>query len=93
MTEMPLEIRPFDIVGASDHEYAALNRHFNRARAETLPDDPPTPLEETVARMKNVPPFVAVQAWAGWDADGGEVLASASVTFLKTEENRHLAQF
>lgn len=93
MTEMPVEIRPFDVAGASDQEYAALNRHFNRARAETLPDDPPTPLEETVARMRNIPPFVSLRPWAGWSADGGEMLASAFVTFLKTEENQHLAQF
>ena len=68
MTEMPVQIRPFDLTGASPTEYAALNRHFNRARAETLPDDPPTPLEQTVAEMQNIPPFAAVHAWAGWDA-------------------------
>ena len=93
MTEIPLEIRPFDVPGASDREYAALNRHFNRARAETLPDDPPIPLEETVAQMRNIPPFAAVHAWAGWDADGTEMLAGAFVSYLKTEENTHLVQF
>lgn len=96
MTEIPLEIRPFDVAGASDQEYAALNRHFNRARAETLPDDPPTPLEQTVAEMQNIPPFVAVHAWAGWDTgdgDGPEMRASGVVSFLKTGENAHLVQF
>ncbi len=90
---LPVTIRPFDLAAASDAEYAALNRHFNRARAETLPDDPPTPLEETMARLRNIPPFVAVYPWAGWSADGAEMLASLVVSFLKTEENRHLAQF
>ena len=93
MTELPVTILPFDLAGASDREYAALNRHFNRARAETLPDDPPTPLEETMARLRNIPPFVALHPWAGWSADGEEMLASLVVSFLKTEENRHLAQF
>jgi len=93
MTETPITIRPFDIAGASDREYAALNRHFNRAKAETLPDDPPTPLEQTVAELQNIPPFAAVHAWAGWDADGAEILAGAFVSFLKTEENAHLVQF
>lgn len=93
MTETPIAIRPFDIAGASDHEYATLNRHFNRARAETLPDDPPTPLEETIAQMQNIPPFVSVHAWAVWGADGAEIVAGASVSFLKTEENTHLVQF
>ena len=34
MTELPVTLRPFDLVGASDREYAALNRHFNLAKAE-----------------------------------------------------------
>ena len=93
MPEIPIEIRPFDLAAATDAEYAAVNRHYNRARAETLPDDPPTPLEEIVARMRNIPPFVALHSWAGWSADGGEILASATASFLKTEENRHLLQF
>lgn len=90
--ELPVTIRPFDLAGASEAEYAALNRHFNRARAETLPDDPPVPLEETMARMRNIPPFVALHPWAGWSADGAEMLASLVVSFLKTAENTHLAQ-
>jgi len=93
MTEIPVEIRPFDLAAASDAEYAALNRHFNRAKAETLPDDPPTPLEETMARMRNIPPFVSLHPRAGWSADGEEMVASLVASFLKTEENRHLAQF
>ena len=93
MTALPTEIRPFAFATASDHEYAALNRHFNRAKAETLPDDPPTPLEETIGMMQNVPEFVSVDAWAGWNADKTEFIASAVVSFLKTEENAHLVQF
>ena len=96
MTETPLDIRPFNLTGATPAEYAALNRHLNRAKAETLPDDPPTPLEQTVAEMRNIPPFVAVHAWAGWDAAGGagaEMRAGAFVQFLKTGENAHLVQF
>ena len=93
MTELPVTLRPFDLVGASDREYAALNRHFNLAKAEILPDDPPTPLEEMVARMRNIPPFVSLHPWAGWSADGEEMVASLVATFLKTEENKHLLQF
>ena len=93
MTKLPVTIRPFDLAAASDAEYAALNRHFNLAKAEILPDDPPTPLEEMVARMRNIPPFVSLHPWAGWSVDSEEILASAFVSFLKTEENTHLAQF
>ncbi len=93
MTNIPIEIRPFDLPGASDHEYAALNRHFNRVKAETLPDDPPTPVEERIAQAQNIPAFVSVYAWAGWDAGGAEIVAAATLSFLKTEENTHLVNF
>ena len=93
MTPAAIQIVPFDFADAADAEYEALNRHFNRARAETLPDDPPTPLEETVAQMKNVPPFVGVYAWVGWDADKTEIVTAGVVSFLRAEENQHLAQF
>ena len=93
MTPTAIEIVPFNFADATDAEYEALNRHFNRAKAETLPDDPPTPLEETVAQMKNVPPFVGIYAWVGWNSDKTEMIAAGVVSFLRTEENRHLAQF
>ncbi len=93
MTPTTIQIVPFAFADAADAEYEALNRHFNRAKAETLPDDPPTPLEETVAQMKNVPPFVGVHAWVGWNADKTEITAAGVVSFLRTEENQHLAQF
>ena len=93
MTPTAIEILPFDFAHASSTEYEALNRHFNRAQAETLPDDPPTPLEETIAQMQNVPPFVSVTAWTGWNPAKTEMIASSVVSFLRTEENTHLIQF
>ena len=93
MTPTAIEITPFELAEATDQEYAALNRHINRARAETLPDDPPTPLEETIAQMKNIPLFVGIYAWVGWNPDKTEIAASGVVSFLRTEENQHLAQF
>ena len=93
MMSTSVEILPFAFASATDAEYEALNRHFNRAKAETLPDDPPTPLEEMVAQMKNVPPFVGIYAWAGWNAAGTEMVATGVVSILRMEENQHLAQF
>lgn len=93
MTPPTIEIAPFEFADAADAEYEALNRHFNRAKAETLPDDPPTPLEETIAQMKNVPPFVGVYAWTGWNPDKTEMVAAGVVSFMRAEENQHLAQF
>ena len=43
-----ITIRPFNITGASQAEYTSLNRHVNLCAKELLPDDPPTPLEETI---------------------------------------------
>ena len=91
---MPVQsvaIRPFDFAYATDSEYIVLNRHMNRSRAETLPDDPPTPLEDTITQMQNIPPVVAVHAWAGWE--GEEMVASGVVSFMRTPENAHLASF
>ena len=92
MTPTAVEIEPFAFADATDAEYEALNRHGNRGRAETLPDDPPTPLEETIAQMKNIPPFVGIHAWIGWNDDKTEIIASGVVSFLRTEDNQHLAQ-
>lgn len=91
MDDMSVTIRPFDLTGASDAEYAALNRLFNRHEAERRPDDPPTPLEQTVAELRNVPPFYQIHAWAGWD--GAECVAGAVVSYMHTPENAHLADF
>ena len=93
MTEMIPEILPFPLSGASDGEYRALNAFFNRMKAERLPEDPPTPLEETVANIENIPAFVTAFLWAAWNADRTVVVGSANVGFLNTEENKHLVQF
>ncbi len=93
MTTPPFEIRPFPLTGATREEYAALNRLGNRAKAEMLPDDPPTPLEQTIAELQNLPPVFVVQAWAAWSADGAEMVGDANVGYMEADENRHLVQF
>ncbi|MBN2388303.1 MAG: GNAT family N-acetyltransferase [Anaerolineales bacterium] len=85
-----IEILPINLKQASQAEYAALNRHTNRLRAERLPDDPPIPLEESIQNFHSLPPFVDVQAWIAWEADG-EAVAAANVNFMDLEENRHMA--
>ena len=88
-----LDIRPFDFTGASDYEYEVLNRHLNRFRAESEPDDPPRPLEEMMAQARNVPPNMSANFWAGWNAAGDEILASASAIFITTDDNNHIGNF
>lgn len=92
MTPRAVEIEPFAFADATNAEYEALNRLGNRAKAEMLPDDPPTPVAETVAQMKNVPPFVGLYAWVGWNPDKTEMVAAGVASFLKMEENQHLVQ-
>jgi hypothetical protein len=58
MTKPDNQILPFNVKEASQAEYAALNQHTNRIRLERLPDDPPTPLDETIKNMQSLPPFV-----------------------------------
>jgi len=87
------EIGPFNVKSASQAEYAALNRHTNRIRAEYLPDDPPIPLEETIKNLQSLPPFVDVRMWVAWSADQSEIIAEANLSLLRMEENKHLAQF
>jgi mycothiol synthase len=88
-----VQILPFDEKAASQDEYAALNQHTNRMRLERLPDDPPIPLEETIQNLQNIPPFVFLKIWNAWNPDRSAILAMSVVQFMRTEENKHLAQF
>ena len=88
-----LTIVPLDLKNATQAEYVALNDLGNVMRAESQPDDPPSPLEETIQGCQNIPPFVQVFAWAVWSPDGKMMVASGNVGVLNMEENRHVAQF
>ena len=93
MSTSKIQILPFDGKGASQAEYAALNRHTNCMRLERLPDDPPIPLEESIQNLQSIPPFVDLRLWAAWTPEQGEMVGLASVVLLRLEENQHLAQF
>ncbi len=93
MTNPAFQINSINVREASQAEFTALNQHTNRIRLERLPDDPPIPLEESILSMKNIPPFVDVRLWAVWNPDLTEIAAEGSLALLKTEDNKHLAQF
>jgi hypothetical protein len=93
MTGPAVYIKPFDLQAASDREYLALNDYANCLQAEVLPDDPPTPAEEHIARLRHIPPFRKAFAWAAWSPNETRIVASGRVDFLNTEENKHLVQF
>ena len=93
MTTTDIQIRPFNGQGASQAEYAALNRHTNIIRLEHLPDDPPIPVEESIQNLQNIPPFLDLKLWAAWDTKQNEIIGLSNVMFYRTEENQHLAPF
>lgn len=78
---------------ATQAEYAAINRHLNRMRRERLPDDQPSPVEDTIQQFQSLPDFVDFKVWIAWDAGNTEIIAQGNVSFLDMDENRHLAQF
>ena len=93
MTEPSVLIEPFDFANASESEYRSVNDFANVIRSETLPDDPPVPLEETIAELQNIPPFITAFAWAAWNLERSKIVGSANIGFMNTEENKHLAWF
>jgi mycothiol synthase len=88
-----IQIQPFDLKNSTQEQYAALNTYNNRLRAERLPDDPPVPLEETIQNLQNVPAFVDFIIWCAWDASHASIVAEGDIILMRTEDNRHLAQF
>jgi GNAT superfamily N-acetyltransferase len=93
MTQNDLQIKTFDLRNASDHEYAAAHIFANRLRAEQLPDDPPIPLDEIILGWRSIPPFQHIPTWVIWRTDGSQIVARGHVSWLETEENKHLVQF
>lgn len=92
-TYADLEIKPFDLRNAREQEYAAINIFANRLRAEQLPNDPRTPINEMVAGWRNMPSFQYIPTWVVWSADGSQIIARGHVAWLDVPENRHLVEF
>lgn len=89
----PYRIKPFPLKTATEAEYRAANALDNVIHAERQPHDPPIPLEEMIQGVKNIPAFVDVHAWAMWNEDESMMVASASVSFLNMDTNKHIAEF
>lgn len=67
-------VRLPSVRSATDAELDAACEHFNRLRAETHPDDPPGPLAEMRAGLRNIPDWVDVWPWWLCHASDGEVV-------------------
>ena len=84
-----ITIAHFDVASASETDFVAFNRFHNVVQAETMPDDPLTPLQQTIAGLKNIPPDITWHVWVGWTVERQEIVAGAFVSY-KTNENKHL---
>jgi GNAT superfamily N-acetyltransferase len=91
MTPSTLALEAYDPRAASQREYAALHRFFQRLDCEERPDDPPMSLELFTALRRHPPSFVHPAAFALWDGDA--VVAEAGVWTFETADNAHLADF
>ena len=92
MMTRSVQVEPLALRTAGDREYAALSALVNRIRAERLPDDPPIPLDEHIQEWRNIPPFVDVFNWVMWNDQRSAIVASASGSVLRVEENQHVGQ-
>ena len=85
-------VHAFDLRAASEDEYTALNAFKNAGRLEVLPEDPPIPCAEDVARWQAMPAFVEQTAWARWDRSHKHILAFAEARIHQTGDNPHLME-
>lgn len=93
MLRSPLHITTFRPVEATDREVEAYHRLANRIGRERWPEDRPKELEETAARLRQIPSFIEPQCWAVWQPDGVELAALGEIYTYAVEDNQHLADF
>lgn len=86
-----LVIEEVAITSLSDEDIVRFNMFGNTTGAESRPEDPPTPLESTRIGLQNIPDFVAFHVFFGRAADAS-IAAAATVSWTKTDENKHVAQ-
>ena len=82
---------PFNLRTATDQEYALFAEFTNRMRAESLPDDPPIPLEELTQGWRSIPPHEDVIIWAILNTEQSAMLGTGYLEILHTEDNPHVS--
>jgi mycothiol synthase len=83
-------LKRFDPDSATQEDFVATNKYSNILRAESMPDDPPTPLESTIRNMKSWKTMEKqdVHYWCLWN--NREIIASVDGNIGHYDENRHL---
>jgi GNAT superfamily N-acetyltransferase len=84
-------IESFDRLQATDEDFASYNELSNTIKKESLPDDPPTPLEQTKLELQNVPPIYDLHLWVA--RDGDRMVGRADLGIPRMQTNNHLVQF
>jgi GNAT superfamily N-acetyltransferase len=84
-------IEPFDPVVASESDLVWLHRFTTALRLESLPDDPPTPLDVAVRAWRTPTSLLTTRMWVAREDD--DVIGRAQLQFPNTAENRHAAKF
>jgi mycothiol synthase len=92
MNQAHIQIKKFDRLTTDEAVLQAYYRFVIQTRAERMPDDPPPPFTEFQANLQNIPPFIQVHTWLGWDQGSNQVVANGSLMYMEMEENKHLAQ-
>jgi len=83
-------IEKVDVRTLSDAQIVEINAYNNVLNAESMPEDPPRPVELTAAAVRNIPSFVVVKEFWARD-ESGALVATGSVGWTETEDNKHLA--
>ncbi len=91
MTSGRFTVEEIDLRNAGNELLAELNDFNNQIIAEIRPDDPPTPAEQAIAAVRNLPDFVDVAMFTARDS-GGRLVATGQGVVGRTGENEHLIQ-
>lgn len=83
-------VEEMDEVSATDEQLASINELMVEIDQETLPDDPPRPAEEHIARVRSAAPFVHKRMWL--IRDGGRAKATSEIRWEEKMQNRHVAE-
>ena len=90
-----LLLNKIDLAVLSDQAHEEYLAHSNRLRAESHPDDPPRPIEDHLARRRNVPDFVRLHNWEIRDAalPGNPLIGFGELQIGQQQTNRNIASF
>ncbi len=88
-----MNIKPFAFQDAPLEAYRSHHLLKEALRAERMPDMPPLLLEESIAKLKNLPGYLDLRIWGAWEMQETRMIAVAEGILLRTDENQHMLPF